>query len=86
MDPVFLRSLRTCAGNRVLIGPFNALPLQLRSGQAPPERRAYLGGVFESGGGVELGGVVLSGGGAAVPEGEELSAGGGVAVVPGAVD
>ena len=49
----------------------------------------YLGGLFESGGGVELGGVVLSGvvllGGAAVPEGEELSAGG-VAVVPGAVD
>jgi hypothetical protein len=50
----------------------------------------YLGGLFESGGGVvELGGVVLSGevplGGVAVPEGEELSAGG-VAVVPGAVD
>jgi hypothetical protein len=43
-----------------------------------------LGGVFESGGGVELG-LVLSGVvGAAVP-GEELSAGG-VAVVPGAVD
>ena len=55
--------------------------------RASTERRAYFGGVLESGGGVELGGVALSGGllgGAAAP-GAVLSAGG-VAVVPGAVD
>ena len=81
--PAQLTNMRRKPGPR---GPFNAHRLSHRqvSGR-PPKRRAYLGGVLESGGGVELGGVVLSGGGAAVPEGEELSAGG-VAVVPGAVD
>jgi hypothetical protein len=57
-------------------------------GRSTTDRSAYLGGVFESGGGVELG-LVLSGlvplGGVVVPGGEEPSAGG-VAVVPGAVD
>jgi hypothetical protein len=80
MNPVFLHSSWPCeetGSSR----PFNARLLRPST-----ERRYYLGGVFESGGGVGLGlvlsGVVLPG--AAVP-GVELSAGG-VAVVPGAVD
>ena len=86
-EPGIPAQLMACAGNRVHRGRLAPHCLEHLEA-ASTDRAAYLGGVFESGGGVELGLVLfgLAASGLVLLGGVVVLSAGGVAVDPGAVD